>query len=139
MTDQTNDQNDDELLELSSLVPKRRRARLRTEKDPDGTIYELAVASDFGARTLQQLFHEISEMDDLWGNPKISKAEEKRLDVLLNTLAARLIVGIPDADVAEIPAIDKRALVMRFFVEIGGRVSRTMGPETAAIMRGASA
>jgi hypothetical protein len=127
--------HDDEILDLAAIVPKRRKARLTVER-PDGTsdvsIYELAEPDDFGPRALQRLFNDYVEMDGLWDTEDRDDAEEKRLAVLLDGLVGRLILDVPADDVALISLVDRRALVVRFFVLIGSRVGETMGPSLVA-------
>lgn len=109
----------DEILDLSALTPEREQARIRTDADPDGTIYELAAPEDFGAVTLSQLGSIYSQHDELWEKAKRTPAEDKRLEQLLDDLAQRLIPDAPAAAIAALPALTKRVVAVRFFVAAG--------------------
>ena len=130
---------EDDVLDLSSIVPKRRRVRLTIER-PDGnqdqTIYELAHPDDFGTRALQRLFNDYLEMEALWDQEERDEAEEERLGGLLDGLVGRLILDVPAADVGLIPLVDRRALTVRFFVLIGSRVAGTLGQGMVADLIG---
>lgn len=109
----------EDLLELSALTPVRPRATLRTDANPDGTIYELAVPQEFGTVALSQLASMYAEIETLSADPKLTKAKEKRLDTLVNKLACRLIPDAPKEEVEALPAITKRGLALSFFVKAG--------------------
>lgn len=117
-----------EVLELSALTPERPKARITTDADPDGTIYELAVPEDFGAVDLARMGQMFSEHDNLWEAVSRSKAEDKRLEKLLNDIASKLIPDAPADAVKALPAITKRGLAVRFFVSAGLVAAPLMGP-----------
>lgn len=114
MTDQTQ-----EILELSALAPTREKAIIRTEANPDGTIYELAAPEDFGVAGLATMGKLFSEHDVLYEQAERTPAEDSRLETLLDDLTQRLIPDAPAAAIAALPALTKRMLAVRFFVSTG--------------------
>lgn len=116
----------DSILDLDALAPKREQARIRTDADPDGTIYELAAPADFGAVALAELSRIFTEHDELWEKAKRSAAEDKRLEKLLDELAQRLIPDAPAAAIAALPALTKRMVAVRFFVAAGQATASLM-------------
>lgn len=110
----------EDILELSALPPKRPKALLKTEADPEGTVYELAVAQDFDPSALRRLGRLVEEMDGLWMQKKAHTAKQTtRIETLLDKLAMSLIREAPAEAVAALPAVTKRALAIRFLVTTG--------------------
>lgn len=109
----------DEILELSSLIPERPKACIKTDDDPGGTIYELAVPEDFGAAPLARISRCFAEHDKLWEKGRRTATEDKRLEKLLNDLAQRIIPDAPSSAIAALPALQKRMVAVRFFVATG--------------------
>jgi hypothetical protein len=119
----------DETLDLSALAPVRPKARLRTEGNPDGTLYELAQPEDFGPVDLRELGNKYAEAETLLSSDEaLTPAEDKRITTLTNELVGRLLIEAPAEDVAALPFSTKRALVMRFFVQLGDGMLERMGP-----------
>jgi hypothetical protein len=123
----------EEILELSALVPERPKARLRTEADPEGQIYELAAPADFGAVSLARVGRLISETEELWGAAKRSSAQDRRLEKLLDQLASALVPEAPAESIAALPAFTKRALGVRFLAEGGEALKPILGKGSALI------
>lgn len=107
-----------EVLDLSALTPERPKARIRTSKDPDGTLYEVRVPEDYSAGALSRYMKRIEEFDRLWDKGALDRSEEKHIERVLNGLAGELLIGAPARDVAALPAASKRGLVMRFFASV---------------------
>lgn len=119
----------EEYLELSALEPERPKANLRTSANPDGTVYELALPTDFSAVELVRMSRMVDELDALWESPKkLNKPQEARLEKLLNLIAAQLVIGAPDEEIAALPAITKRGLGLSFFVSAGAAQTIAMAP-----------
>lgn len=116
----------DDILELSALPPEREKVRLRTSADPDGTIYEMIAPDELGAVSMASLGRLFEAQEELWNAKSPSAAEQKRLAKLLDDLASRLIPDAPREAVEALGALAKRALVLRFFVQAGERVSRLL-------------
>jgi hypothetical protein len=128
-----------EILELSALAPVRPQARVRTDADPDGTLYELAVPEDFGAVALRELGNRYAEVEGLVGSEgKLTKAQEKRLEKLLDEVVAALVRDIPAETVAALPYMTKRALAMRFFVGLGDDLTGLMGERAQTLISAAA-
>ena len=117
-----------EILELSTIVPERPTANLKTPDNPEGTNYTLAVPEEFGAVQLQRFGRLVNEMDTLW-EKQLKPPQEKRLEKVLNDLAAMLIPDAPRADLEELPATTKRTLAISFF----GRAVHGSAPLAAGL------
>jgi hypothetical protein len=115
-----------EILDLNALAPERETARLRWAEDEEGTLYELLAPQDLGAIELAELTRLFQNHDELWEKDTRTKAEDKRLVILLDTLAQRLIPDAPLEAVAALPALTKRGLAVRFFVSAGLATAPTM-------------
>jgi hypothetical protein len=116
-------------------VPIRQKARLRTEANPEGTLYELATPEDFGPVDLRTLGTKYAEVEALLGSDgELDAAEDKRITQLTDEVVGRLLIDAPAEDVAALPFATKRALVMRFFVSMGGTVVEQMGPAAKLLM-----
>lgn len=109
----------DDVLELSTLAPTRERALVKTEADPEGTWFELADPADFGAGALSRIGKKVAETDGLFAKPKLSKAQERLLEQLLDEVAQAMLPDVPAETIRALPAITKRALGIRFFVLSG--------------------
>jgi hypothetical protein len=130
--------NTEEVLELSAVAPKRPKAKVTYNKpnpdDPEGEpfeveeLFELAVPGDFGAAPLRRFAHDVNELDELWGSAKsLSRAQEARMEKLLNKLAASILHDCPAEIIAAIHGIDKRGLVMNFFAGASIRMAQLAG------------
>lgn len=109
----------DHILQLNDIEPEaRQEARL-----PDGKVYQLKKPEDFGPvpfRRLGLLFNAMEELMGVEGD--LSDSQEASLEQTINELAGQLIIDAPESAVADIPAIKKRGLVLRFFIQAGKEV-----------------
>jgi hypothetical protein len=122
-------------IELSAVAPKRPTANLKTPKNPEGTLYELAVPEDFGDTGLHELSVMQERLDELWAIKKPSETEAKQCARLLNRLTVALIRDVPPEDVAILPPVTKRALVARFFFQTAAGTARVMGVPVEILMK----
>lgn len=102
-----------EILDLGGLAPERPLVKW------EGELYELLVPEDMSALDMARLGRLFTEHDQLWEKDKRTAAEDKRLVKLLDDLTAKLIPDAPAEAVKAIPAIHKRGLAVRFFVNAG--------------------
>lgn len=123
---------EDEVLDLSALAPERPRARIKHDGALEGELYELAVPGDFGVVGLRDFGRQVDEMDRLWERETLSASQELRLEKILNTLTGTLIRDCPPEVIAAVPAVDKRGLVVRFFVSASIRTVEASGVATMA-------
>jgi hypothetical protein len=113
----------DEILELSALAPEHVKVTLRWEQPgEDGApvqheqICELAERRDFGLLEFAHMSRMGEELDKIESSPKPSKAQEARYAKLIDELAAKLILGAPDAAIRQLPQVTKADVIQRFFV-----------------------
>jgi len=109
----------DNILDLSALTVERPKARIKTDADPDGTIFELAIPEDFGVVEMARLSRMVTEFDTLYEAESRSKAEDKRLEALQQQITQILIPDAPAEAVKALPFTDKRGLAVQFFVKAG--------------------
>lgn len=121
-----------EILELSTIIPERPKANLKTPENPEGKSYELAVPEEFGAVALQEYGRLVNEMDDLWER-KLTAPQKVRLEKVLNALAVMLIPDAPLADLERLPAVTKRSLAIRFFVQAGQLIAEGLDVESPSV------
>lgn len=105
----------EDILELSAIVPERPQARLRTLGDPEGTLYELAIPEEFGSVALRRLGLKFQEVQELMGKSTLSVAQEKRAESLLNEVCGVLVIDAPAEAIAALPGLTKQGLATRFF------------------------
>lgn len=122
------------VLDLSAIAPERQKARLRTAKNPeglrpDGTLYELRAPEEMSARELRSVGASISEMLTLWNSAK-TKAEDAKIEKLLNGIACQVLHDAPVSAVRGLPAIVKRGVAMGFLARSSELAQESMGVET---------
>lgn len=115
-----------DILDLGGLAPERPLARIRTEANPEGDLYELLVPENLGAADLARLSRLFTDHDLLWEKARRTKAEDARLEGLLNRMAGTLVPDAPAEAVEALPALTKRGLAVRFFVEAGVMAQRPL-------------
>lgn len=121
-----------ETLELSAIAPERQQCRIRTKRNPEGTIYEIVSPEELSPRQIRTVGNMISEMLTLWDTAE-TKAEEQRTKKLLNDIVK---VMIPDASLAtikQLPDIDKKAMAMGFLVRFGQIAAGALDPQTLGL------
>jgi hypothetical protein len=104
-----------DILELSALAPERKQVPLKWPENPDGVMVELALPSDFGTADHAQLERDRIKFQQLRVRENLSPAEANTMDVLLDSMARRLIIGGPDEAVAALPSAVKQEVADRFF------------------------
>lgn len=104
---------DEPLLDLSALAPKRPKVRIRTEKNPEGGLYELRVPSELGIIEQQELRSEGAEFAKLWNNDKLSPGGKNRLKKLLDQMFERVLIA-PDEIKAQVKDEERQAVVVVF-------------------------
>lgn len=123
---------DNDVLELTAILPERQKARLRTNENPeglrpDGSEYELVNAEEMSLVDIQSVSREFTQMEALWTGAR-GDTEQLELQLLLDGLACRLIDG-PGEEVVKLSAVTKRAVIMRFFVGLNSRQLAALGSE----------
>lgn len=106
------------LLDLSLLDPVRPTVNLRSEKNPDGKLYELADMNDFALLEQHSLKSDGDLFLELWRKPHqdLTATEKKKMASLLEDLFQRaLIVPDPDDDIRSRMKDGHKALVVLTF------------------------
>lgn len=116
-----------DVLELNALrAVDRPQARIKWTGNPEGELFYLLQAEDMNAIEMSKLSRLFHDHDQLWEAEKRTKAEDTRLTKLLDELAGKLIIDAPADAISELPALTKRGLAVRFFVQAGVAMAPTM-------------
>lgn len=100
-------EEDELLLDLSEAADRPR------VKGPDGKVYELKVADDYGARAWHSLQMDTVRFNELQEKRRLRPAEAERMESLLSSVFDR-VIDAPDEAKAQFT--DARKLqVIRFF------------------------
>ena len=124
--------SDEEIIELSGIVPDRPKGRIRTMEDGAEKVTEitLRVPQEFGAAALHGLRLELEAADALYTKKtKLDPTEEKQIERRFNQLAGRLIVGATPAEIATLPIQQRRGIGIRFFAEDASLLSSVLGTD----------
>jgi hypothetical protein len=117
------------VLSLDTLIPKRPTVSVKTEKDREGTLYEMRVPAEFGVEEEQQLRSEMREFSRLIQADKLTKAERQTLVMRLRELSRRILVA-PAEVLDELKDRQRQAVVTHFsgtlFAEDAAAVDSTM-------------
>lgn len=117
--------NDNEVLDLSVLVPERKSVRFRR----DGAEYEMVLPSELTLAQRSVLFAIQRKMSKL-NDKSISKGELSRDELRqltdLNNKASRLILAdVPDEEFDALSDFHKEAVVLDFLIRFGKSIRQT--------------
>lgn len=130
-----------DVLELSALSNiDRPQARLKWDDCPEGELFDLLTPEDMNAIDMARLSRMFSDHDELWEKDSRTKAEDTKLVKLLDDLTAKLIIDAPAKAVKALPAVTKRGLAVRFFVQAGMFMAPTLAgiPGVASLQENSS-
>lgn len=114
----------DDLLELSSIAPKRKAVPLKWPENPEGEMVELAIPQDFGAVDHAELERDRIRMESLRMKKDLGPDLKGEIGMLLDRLARRLIIGGPDEAIKALPESTKLEVANRFFSEQDSKLLR---------------
>lgn len=122
----------DQVLELSTLAPTRQRALIRTEANPeglrpDGTAYELTVPEELSLVQLHEISRSADDIQKLWGNAAITKADQERLEKAMNGYMLLLIHGATAEVVADLPGLTKQSVLLGFLRKFNVAITAAIG------------
>jgi hypothetical protein len=83
--------DEDMILDLTTLAPKRSKVRLPTPESEEGELFDLRSMDDFGIAEQQQLTMEGKEFDALWNTQDLNSAQRKRLKTLLDHMLEKVL------------------------------------------------
>lgn len=101
------------ILDLDTLAPKRSTVRIRTEKDRDGTLYEMRLPEELGIEEDQRFRSELREFGKLMGKDGLSSAQRKRLVMRVDQLC-RKVLDAPDEVHQSLNDSQRKRLITRF-------------------------
>jgi hypothetical protein len=91
---------EENVLDLTSLAPNRRLVKLATTEHPDGERFQIRMLDDFGIGTQQQLLAHSRKLEALFNAEEELKQDQRdRMKFLLDELFNRLLV--PPSDMTE--------------------------------------
>lgn len=118
-----------ELLDLSTVHPDRPTIRIRTAENPDGALYELALASDLGIAETHGLANRIDKLSSMWDKRSdLTDKQAADLDDGLTWIAGIVIRGCPSDVVAQLSA-HQRLQVARAFTDASEPTRNSNGAE----------
>ena len=107
--------DDDDVLDLTSIIPPRKLVRLPTRSNPKGEVYELRLLDDFGIEEQQQLLSWSRRFEALWNkeDKDLSPRERVKLKWLLNAMFIK-VLDAPDEVKRDIDDTVKSRVVTAF-------------------------
>jgi hypothetical protein len=128
-----------DVLDLSAISPPHERCLVRTKKNPDGlkpdgSEYELANLEDFSPVQIANFNTGVQEAEALWALEKPGKPDTARMEQLFTDLAAMVILGAPRADVAQLPLVSRRGVMLRFWATLSLTTYSAMGEKALTAM-----
>lgn len=93
MTTDTQAPEHEPILDISTIAPERPAVRIRTAKDPDGTLYELKLLAEFGIADQQSLVRDGQAFDTLFNKDVLTGNERKRLKQILDRMFEKVLIA----------------------------------------------
>lgn len=89
--------NEDDILDLTSIVPPRKLIRIPTRSNPKGEVHELRLLDDFGIEEQQQLLSWSKRFEALWNKEgkDLNPRERVKMKWLLNAMFLK-VLDAPD-------------------------------------------
>lgn len=110
MTTLAQPEPEDDVLDLTSLIPTRKMVKLPTQAHPEGEVFELRLLDDFGLIDQQQLLTWSKRFEQLWNNETgkdLTKEEQTVMLALLDRMFQLVLAppkGMSDEDFAKVKA-----------------------------------
>lgn len=101
------------VLDIDTLVPKRALVRIRTPDDREGQLYEMKAPEELGIEEDQLFRSELREFGQLMAKDGLKSAEKKRLVMRLDQLCHKILLA-PDEVHKTLPPRKKQSIVTRF-------------------------
>lgn len=105
-----------DVLDLSAIKPKRKTARLRTETNPDGTLYERLSPEELSLLQLRDIGLEQKRIGELF------ETDPEGAEDALNKVVSTILIGAPLEDIAQLPFQPKQELVSDFSSALAARL-----------------
>ena len=93
----TDEPDEDDILDLTSIVPPRKLVRIPTKANPKGEVHELRLLDDFGIEEQQQLLSWSKRFEALWNKDgkDLTPKERVKMRWLLNAMFWK-VLDAPD-------------------------------------------
>jgi hypothetical protein len=132
----TKDELEDDILDLSTLIPSRKRIRLpipkTAEGEPDSGVFELRLLDDFGIMDQQRLLSWSRRFETLWNSDEdLSNSEQEDMLSLMNKMFTKVLDAPEDVKAACPPNIKSRVVTAFTLVPLIERQKREAAEEEA--------
>lgn len=104
-----------ELLDLATVVD-RDTVRIRTKKNPDGTVYDLIERDELGPYELQLIYNRYEKWQRLLllSDRKLSPAEKREVSKALGDILKLLIPELESPTLAEMELVQRARIVAKW-------------------------
>lgn len=107
-------QDDDDVLNLTSLVPSRKLVKLPTKSHPEGEAFELRLLDDFGIVDQQKLLTWSKRFEELWNKDEdLTEDEGTQMKHLLDVMFDK-VLDAPEEDKGDMPDHIRSRVVTAF-------------------------
>lgn len=102
------------VLSLDTAEQPRATVVIKTDKDREGKMYELAAMEDLSLQMQQKVAARGGEFQKLWDKDELSDGQQKRLEQIADEMTQVVIRDLPDEVFVQLRDWDKVRLIEAF-------------------------
>lgn len=111
---ETPEEEDPQVIDLTTLAPNRRMVKIPTKRKPEGEPFEIRLLDDFGIKDQQQLLSWNRRFEKYWNSEEdLSESEQDTMEVTMNKIFWKVLDAPKEVKDSVVEAVRSR-IVMAF-------------------------